>query len=106
VPDSPGAGSLVAGGISQRFGSRVVLDGVDLEVPAGRVMGLLGPNGAGKSTLMRILFRVLQPDAGMRWRGREGRGGGVGAGGGAQRPSAQAPGRDRKFDFTAAGVHP
>ncbi|MGD9796894.1 MAG: ABC transporter ATP-binding protein [Acidimicrobiia bacterium] len=63
--------ALLASGISQRFGDRVVLDGVDLEVPAGRVIGLLGPNGAGKSTLMRILFGVLEPDAGtVSWRGR------------------------------------
>ena len=58
--------TLLARGISQRFGDRVVLDGVDLEVPAGRVIGLLGPNGAGKTTLMRILFGVL--DAGRRHR--------------------------------------
>ncbi len=57
--------------ISQRFGERVVLDDVDLEVPAGRVVGLLGPNGAGKTTLMRILFGVLAPDAGsVVWDGR------------------------------------
>jgi ABC-2 type transport system ATP-binding protein len=62
---------LEARGISQRFGSRIVLDHVDLEVPAGRVIGLLGPNGAGKTTLMRILFGVLDPDAGsVTWRGR------------------------------------
>ena len=62
--------TLLARGISQRFGDRVVLDGVDLEVPAGRVIGLLGPNGAGKTTLMRILFGVLVPDAGIvEWRG-------------------------------------
>ena len=63
--------TLRARGISQRFGDRVVLDEVDLEVPAGRVIGLLGPNGAGKTTLMRILFGVLAPDAGtVEWRGR------------------------------------
>ncbi|MBA2281618.1 MAG: ABC transporter ATP-binding protein [Acidimicrobiia bacterium] len=57
--------------MSQRFGSRVVLDAVDLEVPPGRVIGLLGPNGAGKTTLMRILFGVLTPDAGrVEWGGR------------------------------------
>jgi ABC-2 type transport system ATP-binding protein len=55
---------LSARGISQRFGDRVVLDAVDLDVPAGRVVGLLGPNGAGKTTLMRILFGVLAPDSG------------------------------------------
>jgi ABC-2 type transport system ATP-binding protein len=62
---------LSARGISQRFGDRVVLDAVDLDVPAGRVVGLLGPNGAGKTTLMRILFGVLAPDSGtLTWRDR------------------------------------
>jgi ABC-2 type transport system ATP-binding protein len=62
---------LSARGISQRFGDRVVLDAVDLDVPAGRVVGLLGPNGAGKTTLMRILFGVLAPDAGtLAWHDR------------------------------------
>ncbi len=56
--------TLSARGITQHFGDRVVLDSVDLDVPAGRVVGLLGPNGAGKTTLMRILFGVLVPDAG------------------------------------------
>ena len=60
---------LSARGITQRFGDRVVLDAVDLDVPAGRVVGLLGPNGAGKTTLMRILFGVLAADAGtLTWR--------------------------------------
>ncbi len=68
--DSP-TGDLRALGLHHRFGDRVVLDGFDLDVPAGRVVGLLGPNGAGKTTLMRILFGVLQPDAGeVWWRGR------------------------------------
>lgn len=58
-------------GVRHAFGERVVLDGVDLDVPAGRVVGLLGPNGAGKTTLMRIVFGVLDPDAGeVRWQGR------------------------------------
>jgi ABC-2 type transport system ATP-binding protein len=62
---------LSATGISQRFGDRVVLDNVDLEVPQGRVVGLLGPNGAGKTTLLRILFGVLAPDRGaVVWNGR------------------------------------
>jgi ABC-2 type transport system ATP-binding protein len=58
------AETLTARGITQAYGDRQVLDGVDLDVPAGRVIGLLGPNGAGKTTLMRILFGVLAPDSG------------------------------------------
>jgi ABC-2 type transport system ATP-binding protein len=62
---------LSARAISQSYGERRVLDGVDLDVPAGRVIGLLGPNGAGKTTLMRILFGVLAPDAGtVEWKER------------------------------------
>jgi ABC-2 type transport system ATP-binding protein len=40
------------------------LDGVDLEVPEGTILGLLGPNGAGKTTCVRILTTLLRPDAG------------------------------------------
>jgi ABC-2 type transport system ATP-binding protein len=62
---------LEVDGISQRFGDRKVLDGIDLVVPGGRVIGLLGPNGAGKTTLLRIIFGVLEADSGtVSWRGR------------------------------------
>ncbi len=58
-------------GVRHAFGERAVLDGVDLDVPGGRVVGLLGPNGAGKTTLMRIVFGVIDPQAGeVRWQGR------------------------------------
>ncbi len=58
-------------GISHAFGEREVLDGVSFDVPAGVLTGLLGPNGAGKTTLMRIMFGVLDPQAGeTRWRGQ------------------------------------
>ena len=40
------------------------LDGVDLEVPEGTILGLLGPNGAGKTTAVRVLTTLLRPDAG------------------------------------------
>ena len=53
--------SLVVRGVSQRFGDRVVLDNVDLDVPAGKVIGLLGPNGAGKTTAVRILATLIEP---------------------------------------------
>ena len=51
-------------GIRKAFGSKNVLDGVDLAVPAGKIFALLGPNGAGKTTLIRILATLLRPDAG------------------------------------------
>ena len=46
------------------FGSTRALDGVDLEIPTGTVLGLLGPNGAGKTTTVRILTTLLKPDSG------------------------------------------
>jgi ABC-2 type transport system ATP-binding protein len=53
-----------ARGIRKRFGDRVVLDDVDLDVESGTIFALLGPNGAGKTTLIRILATLLRPDAG------------------------------------------
>jgi ABC-type sugar transport system ATPase subunit len=55
---------LRARGIAKAFGGSRALDGVDLDVPAGRVLGLVGQNGAGKSTLISIMAGVLTPDAG------------------------------------------
>ncbi|MGH3760795.1 ATP-binding cassette domain-containing protein [Actinophytocola sp.] len=49
------------------FGSTRALDGIDLEVPTGTVLGLLGPNGAGKTTAVRILTTLLRPDSGRAW---------------------------------------
>ena len=58
-------------GVTQRFGERTVLDDLSFDVPPGRVVGLLGPNGAGKTTAMRVVFGVVEPDAGeVRWQGR------------------------------------
>ncbi|MEO9175684.1 MAG: ATP-binding cassette domain-containing protein [Gaiellales bacterium] len=51
-------------GLRKAYGPTVALDGVDLEVPAGTVLGLLGPNGAGKTTIVRVLATLLIPDAG------------------------------------------
>ena len=53
-----------ARGIRKTFGTRTVLDGVNLAVRPGEILALLGPNGAGKTTLIRILATLLRPDAG------------------------------------------
>ncbi|MEU3506753.1 ATP-binding cassette domain-containing protein [Streptomyces longwoodensis] len=60
-----GAGSAVTvRGLVKHYGDTKALDGVDLDVREGTVMGVLGPNGAGKTTLVRILSTLLAPDAG------------------------------------------
>jgi len=51
-------------GLRKAFGKTVVLDGIDLDVPAGSIFALLGPNGAGKTTTIHILSTLLLPDAG------------------------------------------
>lgn len=56
--------AIVAEGLGKRFGPVPALDEVDLELPAGGVLGLLGPNGAGKTTMVRILATLLKPDRG------------------------------------------
>jgi ABC-2 type transport system ATP-binding protein len=53
-----------ASGLVKRFGTVTALDGLDLAVPEGTVLGLLGPNGAGKTTAVRILTTLLRPDEG------------------------------------------
>jgi len=56
--------AIEAEGLVKAFGDTRALDGVDLAVPAGAVLGVLGPNGAGKTTALRILATLLRPDAG------------------------------------------
>jgi ABC-2 type transport system ATP-binding protein len=51
-------------GLRKNFGDHVVLDGIDLHVPAGTVFSLLGPNGAGKTTAVQILSTLITADAG------------------------------------------
>jgi ABC-2 type transport system ATP-binding protein len=56
--------AIRATGLRKSFGNVDALDGVDLEVAPGTVLGLLGPNGAGKTTAVRVLTTLLKPDAG------------------------------------------
>ncbi|MGY1720889.1 ATP-binding cassette domain-containing protein [Blastococcus sp. SYSU DS0753] len=56
--------AIVVEGLVKRFGATTALDGVDLTVAEGSVLGLLGPNGAGKTTVVRILTTLLTADEG------------------------------------------
>ncbi|HKT05637.1 MAG TPA: ATP-binding cassette domain-containing protein [Rugosimonospora sp.] len=58
------ADAIVAEGLVKTYGSVHALDGLDIAVPEGTVLGLLGPNGAGKTTCVRILTTLLRPDRG------------------------------------------
>ncbi len=51
--------------ISKQYGKKIVLDGVDLQFPKGKVTSLIGSNGAGKSTLLSIISRLLSQDGGI-----------------------------------------
>ncbi|MFJ8860111.1 ATP-binding cassette domain-containing protein [Streptomyces sp. NPDC102451] len=57
--------AIEATGLRRRHGDTQALDGLDLSVRPGTVLGLLGPNGAGKTTTVRVLSTLLAPDAGV-----------------------------------------
>lgn len=59
-----GTTTVIAEGVVKTFGEVRALDGLDLEIPEGTVLGLLGPNGAGKTTCVRVLTTLLRPDSG------------------------------------------
>jgi ABC-2 type transport system ATP-binding protein len=56
--------AIHATGLTKRFGTTLALDGLDLEVGEGDILGVLGPNGAGKTTAVSILTTLLEPDEG------------------------------------------
>ncbi|UUU34395.1 ATP-binding cassette domain-containing protein [Streptomyces sp. CA-210063] len=57
-------GAVTVRGLVKHYGETRALDGVDLDVREGTVMGVLGPNGAGKTTLVRCLSTLIRPDSG------------------------------------------
>jgi ABC-2 type transport system ATP-binding protein len=56
--------AVLAEGLVKTFGETRALDGLDLAVPEGTIVGLLGPNGAGKTTAVRVFSTLLRPDSG------------------------------------------
>ncbi len=56
--------TLKAVAVSKSYGSRRVVNGVNLEINGGEVVGLLGPNGAGKTTTFHMMVGLIQPDDG------------------------------------------
>jgi ABC-2 type transport system ATP-binding protein len=56
--------SVVASGVTRRFGDFVAVDEVDLDIEPGEVVGLVGANGAGKTTLIRMILGLLRPTSG------------------------------------------
>jgi ABC-2 type transport system ATP-binding protein len=60
----PGDAAIRARGLTRRFGPRVAVDGIDLDVPRAAIYGFLGPNGSGKTTTIRMLCGLLRPSAG------------------------------------------
>src|SRR5271156_2951148 len=66
---------IEAEGLTKRYGPTVALAGIDLQVPAGSILGVLGPNGAGKTTALRILTTLsLLSRPGGGWAGGGGHG--------------------------------
>ncbi len=59
--------AIAVSGLRKAFGDKTVLDGIDLDVPAGTVFALLGPNGAGKTTTVNVLTTLMKADGGTVW---------------------------------------
>ena len=66
IPPGPRLGDVVVEleGVSKAYGEKVLLDELDLSIPAGSIIGVIGPNGAGKSTLIKIIAGLLDTDKG------------------------------------------
>src|ERR1700692_2917021 len=73
VPRSPamssaaphaGEPAVKTAGLTKRYGTRAVVDAIDLELPRGVISGFVGPHGAGKTTTLRMLLGLIRPSAG------------------------------------------
>ena len=56
--------ALTAVNLSKRYGGALALDGLNLELPQGKIIGLLGPNGSGKTTFIKLCAGLLTPTSG------------------------------------------
>ncbi|MGY4720768.1 ABC transporter ATP-binding protein [Naumannella cuiyingiana] len=56
--------TVTTANLTKRYGKHTVVEGLDLQIPAGCVYGFLGPNGSGKSTTMKLLLSLVRPSAG------------------------------------------
>ncbi|MBL8095281.1 MAG: energy-dependent translational throttle protein EttA [Anaerolineales bacterium] len=66
IPSGPRLGDVVIDfkGVTKGYGDRLLLDGLDLQIPAGSIVGVIGPNGAGKSTFLKLITGDEKPDGG------------------------------------------
>lgn len=60
----PPDAAVVIDQVTKRFGTHVAVDNLSLTVPTGSIYGFIGPNGSGKTTTMRMIMRIIAPDAG------------------------------------------
>ena len=58
---TPAGLAVATRGLTKRFGSRTVVDHLDIAIPEGSVCGFVGPNGAGKTTTIRMLLGLIRP---------------------------------------------
>ncbi len=66
IPPGPRLGNVVleASSVQKGFGDKLLIDGLDFELPRAGIVGVIGPNGAGKTTLFRMIVGTEQPDEG------------------------------------------
>ncbi|NJC22801.1 ABC-2 type transport system ATP-binding protein [Arthrobacter pigmenti] len=62
-----GRSALALRGLAKRFGDKIAVNGIDLDVPVGSFYGLVGPNGAGKTTTLSMATGLLRPENGQAW---------------------------------------